>query len=101
MGYIYLKNKRYFDFMISYDKDGDIHEVSIPLAYETGNMTYKMNDQILTANKDKYTILYKGDGLLFQIKYISSLDMLYFHFSSSEVSKNDENTLIKLQLDLH
>lgn len=99
-GYVYLTENRSLEFKIRYVKDGVEYEVALPLSYEFGNLSYKADGKTRIANKDKYTIIYNRDGLLFQIKYIPSSNKFYYYFSSSDVSKNDQNTLIKLEVEL-
>ncbi len=99
-GYVYLTENRYLEFKIRYVKDGVEYEVALPLSYEFGNLSYKADGKTRIANKDKYTIIYNRDGLLFQIKYTPSSNKFYYYFSSFDVSKNDQNTLIKLEVEL-
>lgn len=97
---MYLTDNRSLEFIIRYVKDGVEYEVALPLSYELGNLSYNADGKTRIANKEKYTIIYNRDGLLFQIKYIPSSNKFYYYFSSSDVSKNDQNTLIKLEVEL-
>lgn len=99
-GYVYLTDDRSLEFKIRYVKDNIAHEVVLPFSYELGNLSYCADGKTQIANKDKYIVIYNRDGLLFQIKYTPSSNKFYYYFSSSDVSENDKNTLIKLEVEL-
>ena len=48
-------------------------------------------------HEGSYSVIYNKDGILFHVRYNPSLQKLYYSLTSTDISKNDEGSLIDLQ----
>lgn len=99
-GYLYLDDEKTIEFKFSYQIANELKGVAVSFDYKSGLLTCNVGGQNQKLNNDKYTVLYNKDGIRLQIKYTPLDKKFFYYLSSNEVSKNDEETLITLQLTL-
>lgn len=99
-GYLYLDDEKTIEFILAYQITNQAKEVKVSFDYKLGSLTCKVKGLNKNLNNDKYSLLFNEDGIRFQIKYIPSENKFFYYLTSNEVSKNDKDTLIKLQITL-
>ena len=99
-GNVYLLLDKTITFKVAYYKDGKTVDVPILLDYQNGKLSCLCQGKSLKIQDGSYSVIYNKDGILFHVKYTSSLQKLYYSLTSTDISKNDEGSLIDLQITL-
>ena len=99
-GNIYLLNDKSITFKVTYCKNGNIADIPISLDYQKRMLSCRSQGEAIKINNGSYTVIYNKDGILFHVRYNPSLQKLYYSLTSTDISKNDEYSLIDLQITL-
>ena len=99
-GNVYLLSDKTLIFRFTYNKDAKTVDVPVLLDYQQGKLSCQAQGKPVKIQDGSYSVIYNKDGILFHVRYNPSLQKLYYSLTSTDVSKNDEGSLIDLQITL-
>lgn len=99
-GNIYLLSDKTLTFRFTYNKDGQAVDVPVLLDYQQGKLSCQAQGKPVKIQNGAYSVIYNKDGILFHVRYNPSSQKLYYSLTSTDVSKNDEGSLIDLEITL-
>lgn len=99
-GNVYLLTDKTLTFRFTYNKDGKTIDVPVLLDYQKGKLSCQTQGKSAKIQDGSYSVIYNKDGILFHLRYNPSSQKLYYSLTSTDISKNDEGSLIDLQITL-
>lgn len=99
-GNIYLLNDKSLTFSFTYNKEGEQMNIPVVFDYQNEILSCEFQNKPIKIYNDSYSVIYNNDGVLFHIRYSPSLKKFYYSLTSTNISKNDEGSLIDLQITL-
>lgn len=99
-GNVYLLSDKTLTLRFTYNKDGKTIDVPVLLDYQKGNLSCQTQGKPVNIQEGSYSVIYNKDGVLFHVRYNSTSRKLYYSLTSIDISKNDEGSLIDLQITL-
>ena len=99
-GNVYLLSDKTLTFRFTYNKDGKTIDVPVLLDYQKGKLSCQAQGKPVKIQDGSYSVIYNKDGILFHVRYNPSTQKLYYSLTSTAISKNDEGSLIDLQITL-
>lgn len=100
-GNIYLLCDKTLTFRFTYNKNGQAVDIPVLLNYRSGKLSCQAQGKSVKIHDGSYSVIYNKDGILFHVRYNPSKQKLYYSLTSTDISKNDVNTLISLQIEMH
>lgn len=99
-GNVYLLSDKTLTLRVTYNKDGKTIDVPVLLDYQKGKLSCQTQGKSVKIQDGSYSVIYNKDGILFHVRYNPSSQKLYYSLTSTDISKNDEGSLIDLQITL-
>lgn len=99
-GNILLQNDKQISLNILYERDGVDQVFETELIYQSENLSCISLGKERTIKHNTFVTIYDKDGILLKILFNPILNIITYVLTSSEVSQNDEGTMICLEINL-